>query len=51
MKIWDTSRVFCTSDITSPDSTTASQNQRIYYVRYHILLTNIKIKSNLVQTY
>jgi hypothetical protein len=26
MKIWDISRVFCTSDITSPDSTPVSQN-------------------------
>jgi hypothetical protein len=50
-EIWDTSRVFCTSDITSPDSTPISHNQRFCHLRYHFRPNNIKIKFNLIQYY
>jgi hypothetical protein len=51
MKTWDTSRVFCTSDITSPESTPTPQNPHVINMSYHMRPTNIIIKSNLVQTY
>jgi hypothetical protein len=51
MTTWDTSRVFCSSDITSPDPTPNYQNSPVFNLWYHIWPTDISIKPNLIQTY
>jgi hypothetical protein len=45
MTTWDTSRVFCTSDITSPESTPTYQTLHVFHSSYHIQPTNIKIQT------
>jgi hypothetical protein len=50
-EIWDTSRVFCTSNITSPDPTPNYQNSPVFNLWYHMRPIYFKIKYNLIQTY